>query len=58
MYPYLPFSNPPTSGTTTKQFVKDIPELHVEGGVDDGVDSAVDITEPRDHTDQRRPDVT
>lgn len=38
--------------------MKDIPKLHIEGGVDDGVDSAVDVTQPRDHADQRRPDVT
>ncbi len=46
------------SGATAEQFVKDVPELHIKGSVDDGVDGAVHVTEPCDHTDQRRPDVT
>ncbi len=46
------------SGATAEQFVKDISELHIEGSVDDGVDGTVHVTEPCDHTDQRRPDVT
>lgn len=38
--------------------MKDIPELHVEGSVDDGVDGTVHVTKPRDHADQSWPDVT
>lgn len=46
------------SGATEEQFLKDVPELHVEGSVDDGVDGTVHITKPCDHTDQRWPNVT
>lgn len=35
-----------------------IPELCVEGGVDDGVDSTVDVAEPCDHRDEGGADVT
>lgn len=40
------------SRATEEQFLKDVPELHVEGSVDDGVDGTVHITKPCDHTDQ------
>ena len=45
------------SCSTAEQFVKDVPELYVEGGVDDGVDSTVDVPQPGHHRDQRGPDV-
>lgn len=38
--------------------MKDVPELHIEGSVDDRVDGTVHVTKPSDHADQRRPDVT
>lgn len=38
--------------------MKDVPELCVEGGIDDWVDGAVDITEPCYHRDKGRADVT
>lgn len=41
-----------TSGTTAEKFVKDVPELNVEGSVDNGVDGAVNVTKPRDHANQ------
>ena len=37
--------------------MKDIPELGVEGSVDDGVDGAVDVAQPSHHGDKRRADV-
>lgn len=42
---------------TTEQLVKDIPELCVEGGVDDRVDGAVDVAKPRYHGDEGGADV-
>lgn len=43
---------------TAEQFVKDVPELRIEGGVNDWVDGAVDIAEPRYHGDEGGSDVT
>lgn len=41
---------------TAEEFVKDVPELCIEGGVDDGVHCTVDVAQPRHHTDQLRLD--
>lgn len=43
---------------TAEQLVKDISELSVEGSVDDWVDGAVDVAEPRYHGDEGGTDVT
>lgn len=41
-----------SSCPTAEQLVKDVPELCVEGGVDDRVDGTVDVAEPRYHGDE------
>ena len=40
-----------------KELFEEVPELCVEDGVDDGVQGAVDVAEPRDHAHQGRWDV-
>lgn len=40
-----------------KKLFKEVPELSVEDGVNDGVESTVDIAEPRHHAHQGRWDV-
>ncbi len=39
-----------------QDFNEGLAELDVEGGVDDGVDGAVEVTQPRDGTVERRRD--
>lgn len=40
-----------------QELLEKVPELRVEDGVDDGVQSAVDVAEPRHHAHQGRGDV-
>lgn len=40
-----------------KEVLEELPELRVEDGVDDGVESAVDVAEPRHHAHEGRRDV-
>lgn len=46
----------PSSSLAVEDFDKGLAELDVEGGVDDGVDGAVEITQPRDSAVQGRRD--
>lgn len=43
---------------TADHLLKDVPELRVEGGVDNRVHCAVDVAEPRYHGDEGGANVT
>lgn len=55
--PAASFSSP-LGAATMQQLFEKVPEFCVENCVDDGVESAVDVAEPRYHAHQRRWDLT